>query len=186
MSSSKGNYCRCTGNLTVEFEGIIRQNEVVYLSTGGKNLKGEVIEIDGKKAKVQIFEPTRGVKCGDAVEFTSELLSVELGPGLLQNVYDGLQNPLEKIAEENGYFLPRGVYLAPLDQSKKWDFTPIAKAGDTVSAASYLGRVPEAVIDHKIMVPFGFTALLKYRNSAGSYTINEVIAKLQDDSGKNN
>ncbi|HOF34290.1 MAG TPA: V-type ATP synthase subunit A [Spirochaetota bacterium] len=189
MSSekAKGIIAGAQGNLmTVEFEGIIRQNEVVYLSTGGKNLKGEVIEIDGRKAKVQIFEPTRGVKCGDAVEFTSELLSVELGPGLLQNVYDGLQNPLEKIAEENGYFLPRGVYLAPLDQSKKWDFTPIAKTGDTVSAASYLGRVPEAVIDHKIMVPFGFNGNAKVIEikPAGSYTINEVIAKLQDESGK--
>ena len=189
MSSVKarGTINGAQGNLmTVEFDGIIKQNEVVYLSTAGKNLKGEVIEIDGKKAKVQIFEPTSGVKFGDAVEFTDELLSVELGPGLLQNVYDGLQNPLEKVAEENGYFLPRGVYLAPLDRSKKWDFTPIAKVGDIVSAASYLGRVPEAVVDHKIMVPFGFngTARITEMKTAGSYSIDEVIAKIQDESGK--
>jgi V/A-type H+/Na+-transporting ATPase subunit A len=188
MSSSqaKGTIIAAQGNLmTVEFEGIIRQNEVVYVATGGRKLKGEVIEIEGRRAKVQVFEPTRGVRAGDAVEFSGDLLTVELGPGLLQNVYDGLQNPLEEIAKESGYFLPRGIYLTPLDRNRKWDWTPIAKNGDTVAAASYLGRVPEAVVDHKIMVPFAFNGkgVIKEIKGPGSYTIDEVIAKIEDESG---
>lgn len=184
--TARGTIAAAQGNLvTVEFEGIIQQNELVYVRTGNQNLKGEVIEISGNEAKVQIFEPTRGVRAGDAVEFDRQLLSVELGPGLLKTVYDGLQNPLEDIAAKAGYFLPRGIYLPALDRQAKWAFTPLVKEGDTVERASYLGKVPEAVIEHKIMVPFNFPGKGKIKKivSAGEYTVEDVIAEIEDDEG---
>ncbi len=174
------------GNLmTVKFDGIIRQNEVVYINTEGQNLKGEVIEINGNEAKVQVFEPTKGIKYGNEVNFDTHLLSVELGPGLLKSVYDGLQNPLEDVAEQAGYFLPRGLYLRPLDKDVKWSFTPIAKKGDTIVAADYLGSVPEGVIEHKIMVPFSLSgkATITEIKPAGQYTIDEEIAKIKLEDG---
>ena len=116
-NTATGRVVAAQGNLlTVEFDGHIRQNEVAFIETGGLKLKGEVIEIDGDEAKVQVFEPTKGVTLGDKVEFDYDLLSVELGPGLLKTVYDGLQNPLEDVAKEAGFFLPRGVYLRALDK----------------------------------------------------------------------
>lgn len=186
IDEAKGKVIAAQGNLmTVKFEGIIRQNEVVFIKTGGLNLKGEVIEINGDEAKVQVFEPTRGVKYGDEVVFDKNLLSVELGPGLLKSVYDGLQNPLEDVAEESGYFLPRGLYLRPLDKDAKWKFTPIAKVGDTVGAADYLGSVPEGVIEHKIMAPFNMVGKgqITEIKSAGEYTVDEKIAKIKLENG---
>lgn len=174
------------GNLmTVRFEGIIRQNELVYVKTGGQSLKGEVIEINGSLAKVQVFEPTRGVRHGDKVDFDEELLSVELGPGLLKSVYDGLQNPLEDVAQQAGYFLPRGVYLNALDRTQKWHFSPKAKAGDVVEKADFLGWVPEGILEHRIMVPFRFNGkgTIKEIKGEGDYTVDEVIAIIEDERG---
>ncbi len=184
--NARGRIVAAQGNLmTVEFEGIIRQNELAYVKTGDERLKGEVIEIEGNRAKVQVFELTKGVKLHDEVEFDSDLLSVELGPGLLKSVYDGLQNPLEDVAEKAGYFLPRGVYLPPLDRTEKWAFTPAAKVGDVVERADVLGSVPEGVIDHKIMLPFAFIGKGKVVEikPAGNYTIDQEIAKIEDDKG---
>ncbi|MBN2435703.1 MAG: V-type ATP synthase subunit A [Spirochaetes bacterium] len=186
LEKATGKIVAAQGNLmTVEFTGIIRQNELVYVKTGGQSLKGEVIEINGNLAKVQVFEPTRGVRYGDLVEFDEELLSVELGPGLLKSIYDGLQNPLEDVAKEAGYFLPRGMYLTPLDREKKWSFTPMVKAGDPVERASYIGWVPEGVIEHKIMVPFRFQGkgTIVEIKDAGEYTIDDEIAKIKDENG---
>ena len=141
---TKGIIIAAQGNLvTVRFDGTIRQNEVVFVKTGGQSLKGEVIEINGNEAKVQIFEPTDGIRYGDEVVFEKDLLSVELGPGLLKRVFDGLQNPLEDIAEAAGYFLKRGIYLPPLPRNIKWQWNPTAKVGDTVYRAYFLGWVPE-------------------------------------------
>lgn len=171
--------------LTVKFDGVVRQNSVVYIKTADLKLKGEVIEINGNHAKVQVFEPTKGIKLGDAVEFETDLLSVELAPGLLKRVFDGLQNPLEDIAIQTGYFLPRGLYLSPLDRTIKWHFTPLAKTGDTVERADFLGWVPEGVVEHRIMVPFTFhgKAKIKEIKGEGDYNIDEVIAKIEDDKG---
>ncbi len=184
---AKGRIVAAQGNLmTVEFEGIIRQNEVVYVQTGSEKLKGEVIEINGNEAKVQVFELTNGIKLNDEVSFTGDLLFVELGPGLLKNVYDGLQNPLEEVAQAKGYFLPRGVYLNALPRGVKWEFTPIAKKGDTVEKGDFLGSVPEGVISHKIMVPFQFQGkgtIIEVKKK-GSYTVEEEIAKIKDEEGK--
>ena len=100
------------------------QNEVAFAKVGDTRLKCEVIRVRGNRADLQVFESTNGLKVGDEVEFTDELLSVELGPGLLKQVYDGLQNPLNLLAEQSGFFLKRGLYLRALDRDVKWAFTP--------------------------------------------------------------
>ena len=183
---TKGIIIAAQGNLvTVRFDGTIRQNEVVFVKTGGQSLKGEVIEIDGNEAKVQIFEPTDGIRYGDEVVFEKDLLSVELGPGLLKRVFDGLQNPLEDIAEAAGYFLKRGIYLPPLPRNIKWQWNPTAKVGDVVYRAHFLGWVPEENIKHQIMVPFNFIGkgVVKSIAAPGEYTVEQEIAKIEDEKG---
>ena len=175
-----------SGNMvSVEFTGNISMNEVCYVVTGGKKLKSEVIRIKGNVADVQVFEMTKGIGVGDPVEFTGELLSVELGPGLLGQVYDGLQNPLPQLAEQCGFFLDRGVYLSPLDDARQWEFTPSVKAGDKVEAGDALGTVKEGIFDHWIMVPFYLPGPLQVKSivSAGSYTIKDTIAEVEDEKG---
>jgi len=186
QTRASGRVTAAQGNLiTAAFTGIVRQNEVAYIATGGQRLKGEVIEIAGDLAKIQVFELTRGISCGDAVEFDGDLLTVELGPGLLTSIFDGLQNPLELVAEKAGYFLPRGLYLIPLSRERKWDFTPTAKAGDAVERADFLGWVPEGVVKHRLMVPFSFPGKGKIRKiaPAGSYTVDHIIAEIEDEQG---
>ena len=143
MTDTKGKVVGVNGNMvSVEFDGNISMNEVAYVKVEGSSLKSEVIRIRGNIAQMQVYEMTKGIKCGDSVEFTGDLLSAELGPGLLGQVYDGLQNPLPLLAEKAGWFLERGIYVDPLDRSKKWSFTPTAKAGDTLKAGEYFGTVP--------------------------------------------
>lgn len=170
------------GNLvTIEFEGDILQNEVVYVLTGGQKLKGEVIEVNGNRAKIQIFEITKGLKLGDKVELTHDLLVAELGPGILTMTFDGLQNPLHRLAEEIGYFLERGTYLPPLPRDKYWDWTPVAKVGDVLQRGEVIGTVPEALFTHKIMLPFSLFGkyTLTWVKESGSYNVDEVIAKVK-------
>lgn len=186
IDKAKGKVVAAQGNLlTVRFEGIVRQNEVVYVKSEGRSLKGEVIEVSGNDVKVQVFEPTRGIRFGDDVEFDSDLLTVELGPGLLKRVFDGLQNPLEDIAEQAGYFLPRGVYLDPIPRDTDWNWTPTAKVGDVVEKAMFLGWVPEENVKHKIMVPFNFQGkgTVKEIAPAGVYKVDHEIAKIEDEAG---
>jgi len=133
--STAGSVVGVNGNMvTVRFEGDVSMNEVGYILTGDSRLKSEVIRINGKECELQVFEITKGIGIGDQVEFSQELLAVELGPGLLTQVYDGLQNPLPKLAEQCGFFLQRGIYLNPLDRKRKWDFTPHIKKGEKVQA----------------------------------------------------
>ncbi|MDZ7347047.1 MAG: V-type ATP synthase subunit A, partial [candidate division KSB1 bacterium] len=186
MNQVTGKIIGVNGNLiTVLVDGRITQNEVGYAVTGDQRLKAEVIRIQGNKAFLQVFESTKGLKVGDKVEFTGELLSAELGPGLLQQIYDGLQNPLPKLAEQYGFFLPRGVILSPLDREKVWDFTPTAKVGDRVLAGSYLGWVPETQFQHYIMVPFDVQGEWKVVELApkGGYRVDDQIAVIQDERG---
>ena len=157
MSRNIGQIIGINGNLLkVNFQQPVILNEVAYACIESSNLKlkSEVIRIRGNNAELQVFEDTTGLKVGDSVEFTSELLSVELGPGLLTQVFDGLQNPLPALAEECGFFLKRGTYLDPLPRDIKWKFTPSVKLGDTVVSGDTLGSVPEGLYEHKIMVPF--------------------------------
>ncbi|MBQ7612417.1 MAG: V-type ATP synthase subunit A [Spirochaetaceae bacterium] len=187
MTNTRGKVTAINGNLiSVRFDGTISLNEVGYVTVDNTRLKSEVIRIRGDIAQLQVYEITKGIKVGDEVEFTADLLSVELGPGLLAQVYDGLQNPLPKLAEKTGYFLERGVYVEPLATDKKWDFTPVAKVGDTVIRADVLGTVPESTFTHKIMVPFTLldTYTVKSIKEAGSYPVTETIAELTDSTGK--
>ena len=174
------------GNLiTVKYSSRVMQNEVAYAHVGDARLKCEVIRVRGDVADLQVFESTNGLKVGDEVEFTGELLSVELGPGLLTQVYDGLQNPLKLLAEHSGFFLQRGVYLRALDREVKWAFTPTAQAGDRCVAGDRLGSVPEGIIKHYIMIPFSWrgTWTIESIVPAGEYTIDDVIAVAVDEQG---
>ena len=144
MRKDKGKIVSINGNMiAVEFRGDIIQNEVAYVLSQERKLKAEVIKIRGNIAFAQVFEYTKGIKVGDEVEFSGEMLSVELGPGLLGQIYDGLQNPLPEIAEQHGFFLPVGVELSALSSEKEWAFTPKAAKGEKVQAGSVLGTVPE-------------------------------------------
>lgn len=186
-STVKGNVNNAFGNLLqVSFDGSIRQGEVAMVHLDDIQLKSEVIEIVGNDAKIQVFEDTKGIKYGTPVHFTGELLEAELGPGLLSSILDGLQNPLEKVATASGFFLPRGVYLPPLNRAQKWDYEPKCKLGDVVHRGDSLGVTLEGRFHHHIMVPFILYGSYKitWVIGAGSYNVDTVIAKAQDESGK--
>jgi len=186
MRDTKGSVVAVNGNMiSAKFDGIVALNEVGYALTGGKRLKSEVIRVRGDVAQLQVFEITKGIQVGDPIEFTGDLLSVELGPGLLGQVYDGLQNPLPDLAKKAGYFLERGIYLDPLPDETRWDFTPVAKPGDRVVRGDTLGTVPEGTFTHRIMVPFGMygSYTVKSVKGAGNYPLSEKIAELEDEKG---
>ena len=186
MKKHVGKVIGVNGNMiTVDAEDDVFMNEVGYVVVDDRRLKSEVIRIRGSRVELQVFEVTRGIGIGDPVEFSGDLLSVRLGPGLLGKIYDGLQNPLTIIAEQHGFFLERGVSLSPLSDEQKWEFTPVANAGDTVSRGVSLGTVPEGIFKHRIMVPYNYydTYELKSIAKAGSYTITDKIAELKDSRG---
>ena len=173
MTTNRGHVVSVNGNMVnVEFTGAVTKNEVGYIVLGDTRLKSEVIRINGNTASRQVYEMTGGVAVGDEVEFTGELLSAELGPGLLTQIYDGLQNPLPELAEQCGFFLERGVYLDPIPD-RDWEFTPIAKVGDHVQPGDAVGSVPEGLFQHKIMVPFTCKGRYTVRSvaPAGDYTM---------------
>ena len=194
--ASIGKIIGVNGNLIrVKFDSAVSQNEVAYAKFVSKNsegkdevvpLKSEVIRIRGDYAELQVFEDTTGLKAGDEVEFTGDLLSVELGPGLLTQVFDGLQNPLPELAEECGFFLQRGKYLKALPRDKKWAFTPVAKPGDVLEAGDTLGTVPEGVFTHRIMVPFKTLGKVTVESvaAAGEYVVEDVIAVVKNEHGE--
>jgi V/A-type H+-transporting ATPase subunit A len=187
MIEKPGKVIGINGNLlTVEYEVPVMQNEVAFVHCGERRLKAEVIRIRGRYAEMQVFEDTTDLRAGDTVEFSGQLLTVELGPGLLTQVFDGLQNPLPKLAEECGFFLQRGIYLDALDHEKRWAFTPTVKPGDEVRAGETLGTVPEGIFDHRIMVPFGIPDKLVINEIVpeGEYTVEKVVAKAQDPRGR--
>ena len=174
------------GNLIkVSFQGSVRKNEVGYVIVDGKRLKGEVIRIANGEASMQIYEMSQGIKVGDPVEFTGELMSVELGPGLLTQVYDGLQNPLPDMAKQCGFFLERGVYLNPIPD-KDWEFTPKVAAGATVVAGDTIGTVPEGIFTHQIMVPFITKGewTVKSIKEKGTYNVRDTVCVIENDKGE--
>jgi len=186
MTNTKGAVTGVNGNMvSVRVDGTVSMNEVAYIIVGGKHLKSEIIKIQGDIVQTQVFEMTKGIKVGDPVELTGEMLAVELGPGLLGKIYDGLQNPLPEVAKQSGYFLESGVYLDALPRDVKWDWMPVAKAGDRVERADVLGAVPEGAFTHQVMVPFGMRGsyTVKSVKPAGQYTVAEEVAVLQDESG---
>ena len=187
MTENKGKVLSINGNLvSVRFEGNVSMNEICYVNVDNTKLKSEVIRIRGDIAQIQVYEMTNGIKRGDKVEFTGDMLSAQLGPGLLGQVYDGLQNPLPVLAEQAGWFLERGIYADGLNAEKKWEFTPTAKVGDTLRAGEYIGTVPEGPFTHKIFVPFYLLGnyTLKSIADKGEYTVNETVAVLADERGR--
>ena len=187
LENNTGHIVGVNGNmLTVEFETAVTQNEVAFAVLGDIRLKAEVIRVRGRRADLQVYENTAGLKIGDTVEFTNDLLSVELGPGLLTQVYDGLQNPLNKLAEKSGFFLQRGLYMNALVYERQWEFTPLAKIGDRLTAGSYIGFVPEGIFKHYIMLPFLFRGTWELVDIAapGSYRLRDCIAKAKNEKGE--
>ena len=176
------------GNLVIaQTEGRVVQNSVGYcVRADGTKLLSEVIRIRGSLADLQVFEETRGLKHGDMVEFTENMLSVTLGPGLLGQIYDGLQNPLPAVAKEVGFFLKPGLYIHGLPTDTQWEFTPIVAVGDTISAGDTLGTVPEGIFTHKIMATFTLQGqwIVESIVEQGSYTIEKEIAVLKNSSGE--
>ena len=184
-SASKGYVTGVNGNMVnVRFASQVIKNEVGYIHVGDTRLKSEIIRITDGVASMQVYEMTGGIAVGDEVEFTGEMLSVELGPGLLTQVFDGLQNPLPGLAEKCGFFLERGVYLPPLPD-RDWEFTPAKEAGDTVIAGDILGSVPEGLFTHQIFVPFTLQGEWKVRSirEKGSYNVHATIAVIEDGNG---
>lgn len=168
--------------VTIEVDGPVSQNEICFIDLAGTKLMSEVIKVNGKNAFVQVYESTRGMKVGDTAEFNGHMLEVTLGPGILSSNYDGLQNNLETM---EGVFLTRGEYTQPLDLDKEWEFTPEAKEGETVTAASWLGEVKEGWLPHKIMVPFIMkeSYIIKSLVPAGKYKVTDTIAVVKDEAG---
>ena len=187
MEKVTGYVTGVNGNLvSARFSGSVRKNEVGFVKIGNDRLKGEVIRISGDAVSMQIYEMTNGIQVGDEVELTGELLSVELGPGLLTQVYDGLQNPLPKLAEQCGFFLERGVYLDPIPD-KEWEFTPCVKPGDAVLAGDAVGSVPEGQFTHLIMAPFDLKDegwRVKSVKEKGVYRVRSTVAVLENGAGE--
>lgn len=172
--------------VSVKVEGAVIQNEVAYILHGKERLKAEVIRIRGKTAETQVYEATTALKVGDEVEFSGELLSVELGPGLLGQIFDGLQNPLPQIAKECGFFLKRGVYKKALADETKWEFNPLVKKGDTLRPGDKIGFVNEHIFKHYIMAPFNIKGTVKVDSIAakGTYNLATPIAVVTDANAK--
>ena len=184
MAKTQGKVHSIISNLVlVKVEGPVSQNEICFIQVGAERLMAEVIKVVGDLAYVQVFESTRGLKPGMLAEFENHMLEVTLGPGLLSKNFDGLQNDLDKMT---GVFLKRGEYTNPLEDDKKWSFTPLAKVGDKVKAADWLANVKENWLDHKIMVPFKMVGEYTVASiaAAGEYTIKDTIAVLKDAAGK--
>ena len=178
MSKENGVIYRISGPVVTAIGIAPRMYEVVRVGTEG--LMGEVIELHGDQSVIQVYEETSGIKPGEPVVRTGQTLSVQLGPGLLTQIYDGIQRPLPKLEETMGVFITRGVDADGLDLEKKWDFNASVKAGDEVSAGQVIGIVQETeTIEHRVMVPPGKEGVVKKIDS-GSFNITETVCKLED------
>jgi V/A-type H+-transporting ATPase subunit A len=189
MSKARiGHIVKINGNMvSVNIEGLfVIQNEVALIYHREERLKAEVIRIRGREVDLQVFEDTVGLCAGEIVEFSGELLSVDLGPGLLGQIYDGLQNPLPSLAEEFGFFLKRGAYRFPLSHEQLWSFTPQVKEGDLVQRGDRIGFVPEKIFQHHILVPFSFRGNYRLVSIVppGEYRITDKLALIEDDRGR--
>ena len=177
-----GKITKVSGPL-IEAEGLTDANIYDVVEVSKDKLIGEIIEMRGDVASIQVYEETTGIGPGDEVRSTGRPLSVELGPGMLERMYDGIQRPLEKLEMLAGNFLEKGVTAPALDREKLWDFEPIAQVGDQVVAGDILGSVEETtVITHKIMVPYGISGKLK-DIKAGEFTVADTIAVVETEDG---
>ena len=157
--------------------------EMVYV--GNERLVGEVISIDDDLTTIQVYEVTTGLKPGEPVVGTGSAMSVTLGPGIIKNIYDGIQRPLRKISEQSGSFIARGCTADGIDPDTLWDVTVTAKVGDTLGEGEVYATCPETPsIIHKVMVPPGVSGKVTYAAESGHYTVNSKIIELTDESGK--
>ena len=179
-----GKVVKVSGPLVVA-TGMADANMSDVVRVGPERLIGEILTMNGDSASIQVYEETSGLGPGTEVVTTGSPMSVELGPGMIENIYDGIQRPLEKIMEKvHGNNLPRGVEVPPIDPDKLWDFTPVAKAGDKVVGGDIIGTVPETpVVLHKIMVPPNLKGTLKKVVSAGQYNVHQTVAVLTKEDG---
>ncbi|MGI0151832.1 MAG: V-type ATP synthase subunit A, partial [Thermoplasmata archaeon] len=177
-----GSVARVSGPVVVA-EGLEDAKMYDVVRVGELGLVGEIIRLVGDTATVQVYEDTTGIRPGDKVESTGQALSVELGPGLLRSIYDGVQRPLDVLKKNLGDFIARGFVAAPLDEKKVWEFTAIAKSGSELAPGAIVGTVPETpLILHRIMVPPGVSGTLSAVRS-GSYTIRDAIGSIQTADG---
>jgi V/A-type H+/Na+-transporting ATPase subunit A len=169
----------------IESAAPLMKNSMVFVHAGDARLKGELLRVQGRRADAQIFEETQGMRVGDGVEITAQLLSATLGPGLLGMVYDGLQNPLEALAKRDGFFLARGKAVDPLDPSRKWTFVPNRKQGERLRAGDVIGTVAENRFTHKIMLPFGEPGEVELVSiQSGEFAVNDPVARFRDAAGR--
>jgi len=165
--------------------GMLGSQMYELVKVGDEKLIGEIIRIEGETVTIQVYEETSGLKPGEHVERTGKPLSVELGPGIIGQIYDGIQRPLVNIQELIGSFFKRGVTIPPLDKKKKWKFTPTVKVGGNVVGGDVLGSVDEtSMVAHKILVPPEVNGKVKSIVGEGEYTITEEIASLKTASGE--
>ena len=186
-SRPTGRVVAVNGNLvTAAFDSPVFQNETALVHCRDLRLPAEIVRIRGNRAEMQVFEDAKDLRVGDTVTFSGDLMSVELGPGLLGQVFDGLQNPLYDLAEAYGTFLQRGASHTALDRSRHWDFTPEVQTGDTVKAGSWLGSVPEGIFAHKLMAPFDLRGsyTVSSISPAGSYDLTTPLAELTGPKGE--
>ena len=182
---SQGKVIKVSGPLVVA-DGLADANMADVVRVGKQRLIGEILNMTGDQASIQVYEETSGLGPGAVVESTGAPLSVELGPGIIENIYDGIQRPLEEIVKQTkSNNLARGVEVSPISRTKKWAYTPVAKKGDKVTGGDVLGTVPETeVVLHKIMVPNGVSGTVEWVIKPGGYTVDEVVAKVKTDKGE--
>lgn len=161
-------------------EGMMGARMYDIVRVGAENLVGEIIRLDGDTAFVQVYEDTAGLKVGESVVSTGLPLAVELGPGMLNGIFDGIQRPLDKIREASGTYIDRGITVNALSREATWSFTPTVAVGDEVRGGQPIGTVPEFTFTHKILVPPRVAGTIKTIAAAGSYTVDDVIATLED------
>ncbi len=179
----EGIITKVSGPLVIA-KGMEEANMFDVVKVSDKNLIGEIIGMDGDRASIQVYEETSGIGPGEKVVQTGMPLSVELGPGMLTSIYDGVQRPLEKIYEKSGKNIERGIEISSIDKERKWTFVPKMKAGDSVKPGDIIGGVQETkVIECKIMVPVGIEGIIKEIKS-GDYTVCDNICTVEDKKGK--
>ena len=180
MTQNKSGVVQSIAGPAVIAKGMYGAKMYDIVRVGTERLVGEIIRLDGDTAFVQVYEDTSGLTVGEPVQTTNLPLSVELGPGMLNGIYDGIQRPLGKIREASGDFIARGIEVSSLDREQQWDFTPSVNVGDMVGGSAILGTVPEFSFTHKILTPPDKGGRLAWIAPAGKYNIDQTIAKLED------
>lgn len=178
----EGRIIKVSGPLVIA-EGLENARMFDVVRVGPMHLIGEIIEIHEDNAYIQVYEETAGLSPGDPVESTGEPLGVELAPGMIEGIFDGIQRPLNLIEEKSGAFIARGIEVPSIDRNKKWEFKPTVKKGDKVKSGDIIGKVQETVVvEHRIMVPHGIEGVIE-EIKEGEFTVVDTIAKIKTDTG---